>query len=245
MKARLVGCGLLLAACQLTTSSGAHFGGGGTSSGGGGGTSSGGDDRVSGASTGHTVTVPDVFNLTRPQAEAALRSAGITGNIELDTNHGSCGSVVDGKVVELGHVCRQAPAAGQQTSSTLFVTLMLQEENPWHGELGGGRSWYLLPDVVGLPLDQAFAKLKAAGFPSMDVFHVYYVQRADCKPGIVCEMVPRALERADNSSDKNLTVGQPADRHLDPDHRPKPTTAPTTPAKKPGLGDQFRPRRRR
>jgi hypothetical protein len=228
-------CGLVLAACQFSSSTsggGVHYGGGG------------GDDRASGAGTSHPVTVPNLFGLTRPEAEAALRAAGITGQLELNQNHGSCGSAVDKHVVELGHVCQQAPAAGQQTSSTLFVSVMIQDENPWRGELGGGRTWYLLPDVVGLPLEQAYAKLKGAGFPSMEVFHVRYIERADCKPNLVCEMFPEALTRSDNSSDKTLTVGQPRDRQVDPDGRPKartgpPPQAPQAPQKKPDLGDMF------
>lgn len=222
-------CVLGVAACQFSAA--AHFGG---------------DKRVGGGGDSHSVTVPDLFGMTKDEALAAMRGAGITGELEVGMNQGLCGSVVDGKVVELDRVCRQQPAAGQVTSSTLFVSVTLQTENPWRGDLGDGRHWYLLPNVIGLSLDQAYAKLRAAGFTTMDVFHIRSVDQASCKPNIVCEMYPDPMTRADNSSDKMLTVGA-LEQQTDPGQPPvqgnskgpPPASAQTLPAKKSGLGDLF------
>ena len=236
-------CAVVLAACQFSTSTtGGTFGrtGGGGGEGGGGGGS-------------HTVTVPDLFQLTQAQAEAAIRKAGITGELQLETNHGICGSVVEHQVVELGHVCRQAPAAGQQTSSSLFVTILVQTENPWHGDLGGGRRWFLLPDLAGMTVDQARDKLRALGFTASDRLQISYVDEPGCKPNIVCRTYPEAMTRTDTTSDKLLYAGRPPETAQRPQAPtpPAPTgsgdaTAPTgptpptpPPAKKPDLGDLF------
>jgi beta-lactam-binding protein with PASTA domain len=222
---------LVLAGCQFSTSAGGTL-----RRGGGGGT-------ANGEST--TVTMPDLFQLTRAQADAAIHEAGITGELEIETNHGTCGSVVDHHVVELGHVCRQTPAAGNQTSSRLFVAIQLQDENPWHGELGGGRRWFLLPDLAGMTTDQARDKLHALGFTAGDHLRVSYVDEPGCKPNIVCRTYPEAMTRTDNTSDKLLFAGRPLDgpsaRHDTPDvHAAHDGKASPPPAqKKSDLGDLF------
>jgi len=52
------------------------------------------------------ITVPNVFDL-QDQALAALRGAGYRG--EVSDASGTCGSVVDDRVIEVGHVCDLVP----------------------------------------------------------------------------------------------------------------------------------------
>jgi beta-lactam-binding protein with PASTA domain len=116
----------------------------------------------------------------------------------------SCGSVVKGKVIEKGHVCHQSPAAGQKSSTKLSVGIRVQHENPWRGDLANGRFWFLMPDMTGWQVDKARAKLKELGYQGeLSVF-----TDPKCKAGVVCKQSPRALERADNTSGKSITVGQ-------------------------------------
>lgn len=65
------------------------------------------------------VTMPDVFKLPRDQATAALRHAGVQGEIHEEAS--LCGTVVNGRIVETGEVCEQQPAAGRQQGARLSV----------------------------------------------------------------------------------------------------------------------------
>jgi beta-lactam-binding protein with PASTA domain len=151
--------------------------------------------------------MPDVVMMTRDDAVAALRQAGFSREIAFDTS--SCGSTIDNtKVVELGRVCYQAPAAGHQTSTGSPVSLRVQRENPWRGALGNGRSWFLMPDFAGMSLDAARAKLRELGLTSKEPI-IGYVEEAGCRPNTVCRTSPDRLVRTDDTSDKILYVGQP------------------------------------
>lgn len=168
-----------------------------------------------------TAIVPNVVLLPRAQAEAVLRNAGFTAPVELDTS--ACGSTVDNKhVVELGHVCYQMPAAGRQGSTRIPVTLRVQHEDPWRGAYSSGRTWFLMPDLAGVPVETARARLRAAGFAKEPL--ISYVVEAGCRPNVVCRTTPEPLSRADSSSDKVLVVGQPPERVS---NQPAPTPAPT------------------
>lgn len=153
------------------------------------------------------VTMPDLFLMTRAEAEAAVARAGFERGVGLDTSS-ICGSAVDGKVIELGRVCSQSPAAGQKNSPRVPIRIRVQHESPWRGQLGGGRSWFLMPDLVGVPVEQAKQKLRSLGFVSKEV-KIAYVDDRGCAPNTVCKTVPEGLSRADNTSDKLFYVGRP------------------------------------
>jgi hypothetical protein len=173
-----------------------------------------------GPSASGAAVVPNVVLLPRGQAEAVLRSAGFTEPVNFDTS--ACGSTVDNKtVVELGQVCYQMPAAGREASPRLPVTLRVQHEDPWRGRSASGRAWFLMPDLAGMPLATARARLRALGFAKEPL--ISFVQEPGCRPNVVCRSSPDPLSRADTSSDKVLVVGQtPA-----PAQSPTPITAPT------------------
>lgn len=177
------------------------------------------------------LTVPDVTFMTRAQADAAIARAGFTSPPSIDDSS-LCGSTVDKKVVELGHVCYQHPPAGRQQGARIPIRIRVQTENPYGGELGGGRRWFLLPDLVGVHVDRAKARLKELGFVTKEV-KITYSDDPSCKPNIVCKTIPEGLSRTDTTSDKLFYVGRPPEP-------PKPVTptAPTTPAT-PSLGDAF------
>jgi beta-lactam-binding protein with PASTA domain len=171
--------------------------------------------------------MPNVVMMTREEALSALRQAGFSREVNFDTS--ACGSTIDNTtVVELGRVCYQAPAAGHETSTGSPVSLRVQNENPWRGELSSGRFWFLMPDFSGASLDVARAKLRALGFTAKEPL-ISYVEEAGCRPNVVCRTSPERFSRADNTSDKVLYVGQPPGGAAPPSS-PKPTAATAAPA---------------
>lgn len=177
-----------------------------------------------GSSESRPATVPNVVLMSRAQAEATLRAAGFFRPLELDS--AACGSTIDDKIiVELGQVCYQHPAAGRQSSTGIPVTVRVQHEDPRRGQYSGSRFWFLMPDLRGLPVEVAKAKLRELGFTAKEP-KIHYVQEPGCKPGLVCATTPPPLHRADNTSDKLLDVG------LDPAAAP-PRSKPAEPAKPP------------
>jgi beta-lactam-binding protein with PASTA domain len=165
------------------------------------------------SSSSDTVTIPNVFGMTRTQAEAALTHAGVTGSI--DYNDSLCGSIVDGKIIELGQVCYQRPAPGPH-NPRLSVTLRVQTEDPRHGNIGKNNEWHLMPSLVGFSLERAREAMRSAGFSTKDHVEVMRVQEAGCMPYIVCRTRPEANDRAGQSSSKTIFVGALPEAPLPP-----------------------------
>jgi beta-lactam-binding protein with PASTA domain len=140
------------------------------------------------------ITVSNVFDLPKDQAVAALRAAGHQGDV--GEASGRCGSVVDGRVIEIGHVCAQQPSPGSVQGARLPIALRVQDEDPWHGDVGRITEWYLMPRLVGMAVDAARAELLRIGFRDNDRVQVQWVDRPGCKPLTVCETYPEAMERA-------------------------------------------------
>ena len=163
------------------------------------------------------MSMPDLFRMSKAKAITTLELSGHTGDIRWDDQ--LCGSVVEGEIIEKGEVCRQTPVAGQETYSGTLVSILVQPEDPRHGKVGEFGEWHLMPQVVGLPLAQAQAAMRAAGFTDE---HTSVSEDDDpaCKPGIVCRTYPEALNRSGQSSDRFLTVG------ADPTARSAPPTPP-------------------
>lgn len=187
------------------------------------------------------LTVPDVTFMTRAQAEAAIARAGFASPPSIDDGS-LCGSTVDKKIVELGHVCYQHPPAGRQQGARIPIRIRVQTENPYGGDLGGGRRWFLLPDFVGVHIDQAKARIKELGFTAKEV-KITYSDDPSCKPNIVCKTIPEGLSRTDTTSDKLFYVGRPPEppKPAPPSTTPTTTTpaAPTTTPATPSMGDAF------
>jgi beta-lactam-binding protein with PASTA domain len=185
--------------------------------------------------------VPDVTFMTRAEAEAAISRAGFERPPSID-DHSLCGSVVDNRIVELGRVCYQHPPAGREQGARIPISIRVQTENPYGGELGGGRRWFLMPDLVGMHVDKARAKVKELGFVSKEV-KLTDSEDPACKPNIVCKTYPERLSRTDTTSDKLFYVGRAPEppkppAQPTPPGQPAPPTQPTPPTK-PSMGDAF------
>ena len=132
-------------------------------------------DRANANVEGATITVPDVTGKTRDDAEAALRAAGVRGEIEV-------ADVPPGVDVATAHVCYQNPGGDQQTSATLQVSIGFgcneAPRAPEHELV-----------LVGVSADEATRRLRAAGFTEEIVVEAISDDPA-CKPGTVCRVFP-------------------------------------------------------
>jgi beta-lactam-binding protein with PASTA domain len=172
------------------------------------------------------VAMPDLTLMSRAEAEAALRRAGFTHPPDLDRTS-ICGSTLDDRktIIELDRVCYQHPVPGAQTRTSLPVTIRVQTEDPRRGELGGGRAWFLMPDVIGLDVAAASARIRALGYTGKDVEIEY---RDDCKPDIVCRTHHEAWTRTPTTAVQVFYVGRdPAKQPPPPPATPPPTPTPT------------------
>ena len=168
------------------------------------------EPRASGADTSGNVTIPDVFKLSRDQAIAALRKAGVQGDI--DEDHNLCGSIVNGRIVEIGEVCQQQPVGGRVQGARLVVTLTIQTEDPRHGDIGRLTEWRLMPDLVGKTFEQALATMRSAGFTDDDKLQQTWADETSCKPKVVCRQYPEAMARAGLHDGKAVYLGADRDK---------------------------------
>ena len=183
------------------------------------GSGSGGQGSGSNGSSG-MITVPDVFGMPKERAVAELRRAGIQGSIVDDSS--LCGSIVEGRIIEIGQVCYQHPVPGRVQGARLPISLRVQTENPWHGNIGEHTEWRLMPKLVGMGVEQARAEMQRVGFHRDDRIYVQWVDKPGCKPLTVCETHPSAMTRVGLASNKVISVGR------DP-NAPPPATPPPTP----------------
>jgi beta-lactam-binding protein with PASTA domain len=219
-KRLLVSAVLLLSSCKVATSGfSSRIGGSSGSSGRG------------GSSSSRTIVIPDLFRMTKADAETALKRAGFEGTIDWDDQ--LCGSVVEGQIIETGQVCRQHPPAGREQPSRLPITILVQPEDPRHGRVGQFGEWHLMPNVVGMPLDKAKAAMRAAGFTE-ERTHIDARAEPGCQPNRVCRTYPEGLTRAGQSSDRYLIIGaDPAAKPPAETNPPEQVTPETKPDSKP------------
>jgi beta-lactam-binding protein with PASTA domain len=138
------------------------------------------DDRASGASNSAVITLPDTVGKNQRDAEAALRAAGVSGEIKQYNDPGT----VDFSVAT---VCAQNPGGGQQTRATLHVVLRYcQPERPSTRDA-------LPPDLRGLTPEEATKRARAAGYTGS--VRVVDASPGKCKTGLVCEVTPLHWER--------------------------------------------------
>ena len=177
------------------------------------------------------ITIPNVLWMSRDQAISELRRAGFQGNVTDDDS--LCGSLMDGRVIELGQVCYQHPPAGRQQGARLPVSIRVQTENPWHGNAGKVTEWRLMPNLVGMTVDQARTEMKRVGFDRDDQVLLNWVDEPSCKPLTVCRTHPEALQRVGLSSNKVVFVGRDpnAKRKEEPTVKPGEQSKPPEPAK--------------
>ena len=169
------------------------------------------------------ITIPNVFGMSKEQAIAELRRAGFQGDVTDDSS--LCGSLIDGRVIELGIVCYQHPPAGRVQGARLPISIRVQSENPWHGNVGKLNEWRLMPDLVGMSVEQARAEMKRVGFDRDDRVFLSWVDEPSCKPLTVCRTHPEALQRVGVSSTKVVVAGR------DPTAKPKDEAPVSDPSK--------------
>lgn len=165
-----------------------------------------GSGRVGGGGDGSTLTVPNMFGMTKAQAVEALRSAGHRGNVSEDGS--GCGSVEQGRVIEIGMICYQFPPPGRVQPAKLAVSLRVQTENPWFGNVGKHHEWRLMPNVIGMQIEQARGEMKRVGFKRDDRVRLMWVDEASCKPLTICRTYPAPLERWGVNSEMNVYAGR-------------------------------------
>ena len=189
-------------------------------------------------------TVPNLFGLSQEQAIAALRRAGYQGDASEDSS--LCGSVVDGRVMELGQVCYQHPPAGRVQGARLPISIRVQRESPWHGNAGKATEWRLMPTLVGMSVEQARARLKQVGFSREDLVRVTWLDEPGCRPLTVCRTHPSPLERAGVNSEQVVFAGRDPDAKAgssevagQPPTPADPKQAPPKQPTQPNLGDLF------
>jgi beta-lactam-binding protein with PASTA domain len=152
------------------------------------------------------ITIPSIFGMSKDVAIATLRRAGYQGTVTLGDH--LCGSVVDGRVIEIGQVCEQHPGAGQVQGARLPIRITVQTESPWAGNFGRENEWRLMPKLVGKSLDQARTEMQRVGFVRNGRVHVAFVDEPGCAPMMVCRTNPDALVRAGVNSVMTFYVGR-------------------------------------
>ena len=132
--------------------------------------SSAGSERASGAGDSQIITLPDTMGMTRAQAEAALRSAGVQGSIYYEGGGND-------------QICGQTPGGGQQTRTTLGVTLRpcgeVHQAPPGRTEI----------DLTGLTVEEATKRIRGAGFAG-EIRIIKATANATCKVDRVCGAAP-------------------------------------------------------
>ena len=152
-------------------------------------------------------TAPDVRFTTVQEAQATMRKAGFVGAFEED-HRSLCGSVVDDRIVELGHVCHQVPYPGATFRKAARAQFRVQREDPRHGRVGELLEWHLMPKVVGMTEEEALAVVRDAGFTAMEHISVRYIADFNCQPKRVCSTSPSGHSRAGQNETKSIVIGK-------------------------------------
>ncbi|HEY8339371.1 MAG TPA: Stk1 family PASTA domain-containing Ser/Thr kinase [Egibacteraceae bacterium] len=161
-----------------------------------------------------TVTVPDVVGETRQTAESMLVDAGLT-----------VGDVAEqpSDEVEEGRVISATPQPGTEVPEGTAVALVVST----------GPATVTLPDVRGLPEDEAIAQLEnACGSPPCVQVQVSRESNADFAEGRVIRTVPGQNAVVPRGSTVTVIVSlgppePPPQPEPEPQPQPQPTTTPT------------------
>jgi len=117
------------------------------------------------------IVMPTLKNMNRAQAEAAVRKAGMKGEIEFEFNDGPARST---------EVCRQSPSEGGQSMAHLSVSITMCTPDVVHEQ----------PVLAGLSPAAATAKAKASGFTGKIEVLPLSEYDASCKADTVCRVTP-------------------------------------------------------
>ncbi len=171
----------------------------------------------------------DVTGKSKGDAEAAIRSYGITGSVSVVDNQ-TCD---DPKVKEM-HVCVTSPRAGNTTSTRIPVTLYLRPVET---------KWFVMPDVRGKTAEEAKRILIGLGQqPERFVIEEMRGWMDECQPSTVCRQSPEPGAKTFVTISKWLDIApakrpeRPTPPPPPPDHssdptpdRPKPDDKPPEP----------------
>jgi hypothetical protein len=121
------------------------------------------------------IVIPDVSGKHRAEAEAALRAAGVRGEIHMDDASANSNFAI-------ATVCVQTPGGGHQSRATLSVMLTYCQPPPPKPDRN--------PTLVGLSVQDAERLARSRGFTGE--FHVKVLPQLDvkCQPSMVCNLSP-------------------------------------------------------
>ena len=146
-----------------------------------------------------SITLPDVMGQSKREAEAALRGAGVQGEIKVDNDPGSVNFAV-------ATVCSQVPGGGRETSSGLFVSLRYCQPAADNGAANRAI------ELVGVTIPEATRLAKVAGFEGKIKVDQLDNYDASCKASTVCRVTPinwRSERELTLSTNKTTTISVP------------------------------------
>ena len=145
-------------------------------------------ERAGGGGDAQIIILPDTVGMSRGEAEAALRKAGVQGSINIQGGGNDT-------------ICLQSPGGGKETRTTLGVTLTPCADA---AVAPPSRQEVVL---VGLTVEEATKRIRAAGFTGeIKVTHTANTN-ASCKVGHVCAVYPHHWRQASNYVQLDLGKG--------------------------------------
>lgn len=151
--------------------------------------------------------LPNLVGLTVQDATKELTRAGVNARVEPNPTSQACPSVVEQRIIEIGQICAYWPTNTNSFSpSNRTVRVTVQQADPRGGNVGSRLEWRLMPNVVGMSLEQAKAELAKIGLAN-DKTQISRVVDSSCVAGVVCRTYPNANERSGVASSRVLYVG--------------------------------------
>lgn len=139
--------------------------------------------------SGKTIEVPDLRDMTQEEAEDALADLGLSLEVDL---------LVASDEYDEGKIVSQTPKQGSEVKKGKTITVNISK-----GKEGDNA----IPDVLGLTLSDAQFKLEQYGF----VLGSSTEESSDRPKGIILDQSPKAGETAEKNTKVNVTVSSGED----------------------------------
>jgi len=140
---------------------------------------------------------PDFRGDDLPTVVKKLDALGKHGEVVTDWNRCTHGQ---SEGLKPRTVCRQSPTPGQMTASSVETRVNLTMDTQEEAQV----ATLVMPDVVGMPLEEAKAELAAAGLTRL---RVKEMSAPDCMPGNVCATSPAGGKKAYPQTVQTLFIG--------------------------------------
>jgi beta-lactam-binding protein with PASTA domain len=148
------------------------------------------------------VDVPDLRGLDVDQAR---KVAGRHGSLELEVlDRYACDYDDDRDMLLEGQVCDQKPVAGTSVVEGSTIKVVVERDTYEHGGVGTTNEWRRMPDLVGMPVDEAHAELARLGF---DDGELSVEHDTACPARVVCGSQPEPGHRKVRARAGRLYVG--------------------------------------